>query len=162
MSSSDFRESLGMRLRRAYLSMHRTYNAHFAQYGATADQFVILTLLAEKDGIPQQELVRTACSDPNTITVMLRLLEKRGLIRRTSHSRDGRARCVYITPKGRTLQRKLDTGAEALHARLRRAVPAGDAGRALEHLQNIAQAMAPPPPRSRRRVAGRNTALAAS
>ncbi len=141
--------------------MHRTFNAHFAQYGATADQFVILTLLAEEDGVTQQELVRRAFSDPNTITVMLRLLEKRGLIRRLSHSHDGRARLVYLTPKGRALQRKLDTGAEALHAMLRKAVPAADAPRVREDLRRVAETMAPPPPRSRRRVADRSAAPAA-
>jgi DNA-binding MarR family transcriptional regulator len=157
VDSSSFRDGLGMRLRRAYLSMHRTFNAHFMQHSATADQFVILTLLAEGDGVTQQELVRTACSDPNTITVMLRLLEKRGLVRRTSHDQDGRARCVYITAKGRTLQRKLDSGAEVFHALLRSAVPAGNGKTLLEDLRRIAESMQPPPPRSRRRAAGQET-----
>ena len=113
-----FRESLGMRLRGAYLSMHRCFDARFTRLGATADQYVILTMLAEEDGIIQQELMRRVFSDPNTVSAMLGRLEKRGLIRRRAHDGDGRARCVYLTAKGRRLQRQLDESAKALHERL--------------------------------------------
>ncbi|MCI0460812.1 MAG: MarR family transcriptional regulator [Gemmataceae bacterium] len=102
-----FRDTLGMRLRGAYLTFHRMANAHFEQFGVTADQFVVLTLLAEEDGVTQREVVVRAFSDPNTIGEMLTRLEKKKLIRRERHSQDGRARCVYLTPKGRKMQRQL-------------------------------------------------------
>jgi DNA-binding MarR family transcriptional regulator len=102
-----FRDTFGMRLRGAYLTFHRFANAHFEQFGATADQFVILTLLAEEEGITQSEVVGRAFSDPNTVGEMLARLEKKGLVRRERHPRDGRARCVYLTPQGRKVQRQL-------------------------------------------------------
>ena len=71
---------IAMGLRAAYWSMHRQTNAHLAPQGATAEQFVVLALLAKEDGITQQELGRRATSDPNTIRAMLVLLEKRGLV----------------------------------------------------------------------------------
>jgi DNA-binding MarR family transcriptional regulator len=102
-----FRDTLGMRLRGAYLTFHRMANAHFEPFGVTADQFVALTLLAETDGITQRELVDLAYSDPNTIGEMLTRLEKKRFIRRERHPRDGRARCVFLTNKGRKVQRVL-------------------------------------------------------
>jgi DNA-binding MarR family transcriptional regulator len=96
-----------MRLRGAYLTFHRMANAHFEQFGVTADQFVVLTLLAAEDGVTQREVVEQAFSDPNTIGEMLTRLEKKKLILRERHPQDGRARCVYLTPKGRKLQRQL-------------------------------------------------------
>jgi DNA-binding MarR family transcriptional regulator len=96
-----------MRLRGAYLTFHRFANAHFEQFGVTSDQFVVLTLLAEQDGITQNEVVEQAFSDPNTIGAMLARLEKKDLIRRERHPHDGRARCVYLTLQGRKLQRQL-------------------------------------------------------
>ncbi len=102
-----FRETLGMRLRGAYLTFHRMANAHFEQFGVTADQFVVLTLLAEEDGITQREVVERAFSDPNTIGEMLTRLEKKKLVRRERHPQDGRARCVFLTPKGRKVQEQL-------------------------------------------------------
>src|SRR5262249_25509352 len=96
-----------MRLRGAYLTFHRMANAHFEQFGVTADQFVVLTLLAEEDGVTQRELVERAFSDANTIGEMLTRLEKKKLVRRERHPQDGRARCVLLTPKGRKVQQQL-------------------------------------------------------
>lgn len=138
-----FRESPGMRLRGAYLSMHRRFENQFLALGATADQFVVLTTLLEEDGIIQQELVRRVHSDPNTITGMLGRLEKRGLIRRVTPNGDGRTRCVFLTAKGARLQRKLDESAKTLHDRLRSSVNPDQMERLLKNLQAVAQAMAP-------------------
>lgn len=102
-----FGETLGMRLRGAYLTFHRLANAHFGPFGVTADQFVILTLLSEEDGLTQREVVERAFSDPNTIGEMLSRLEKKKLVRREPHPQDGRARCVFLTPKGRKVQKQL-------------------------------------------------------
>jgi DNA-binding MarR family transcriptional regulator len=96
-----------MRLRGAYLTFHRMANAHFEQFGVTADQFVVLTLLADGDGVTQRELVEQAFSDANTIGEMLTRLEKKQFVRRERHPRDGRARCVFLTPKGRKMQQQL-------------------------------------------------------
>src|SRR5262249_34457432 len=96
-----------MRLRGAYLTFHRMANAHFEQFGVTADQFVVLTLLAEEDGVTQRDLVEQAFSDANTIGEMLARLEKKQLVRRERHPKDGRARCVFLTPKGRKMQKHL-------------------------------------------------------
>ena len=102
-----FRDTLGMRLRGAYLTFHRMANAHFEPLGVTADQFVVLTLLAEEEGLTQREIVARAYSDPNTIGEMLTRLEGKKLVRRERHPTDGRARIVLLTPKGRALQKRL-------------------------------------------------------
>jgi DNA-binding MarR family transcriptional regulator len=139
-----FRQRLGMALRGAYLAMHRRFQAHFAPLGVTADQFVVLTLLAEEDGIIQRELVQRTCSDANTMTAILRLLEERGLIRRVPHERDRRARCVYLTDEGRELQRRLFASAEPLHRELREALEPEELTVVLRCLNRISEVMAPP------------------
>lgn len=136
-----FRCGLGMRLRAAYLSMHRTFQAHFAPFGVTADQFVVLSLLAEEDGIIQRELVRRTCSDANTITALLGLLERKRLISRVRHDNDGRARCIYLTAEGHTLQRKLARSSEHLHSRLHESVPPEELAHLLRCLERVAAAM---------------------
>jgi DNA-binding MarR family transcriptional regulator len=107
-----FRDTLGMRLRGAYLTFHRMANAHFEPLGVTADQFVVLTLLAEEEGLTQREIVARAYSDPNTVGEMLTRLEGKKLVRRERHPTDGRARIVLLTPKGRALQKRLWSGWE--------------------------------------------------
>lgn len=107
-----------MGLRAAYLSMHRQTDACPAKQGVTANQFVLLALLAEDDGITQQQLVKRASSDPNTIRAMLALLEKQGLVARDQHPDDRRARHIIITRKGRQTFKKLMGASEQLRERM--------------------------------------------
>jgi DNA-binding MarR family transcriptional regulator len=62
--------------------------------------------------------VERTASDPNTVTAILRLLERRGLVRREAHASDGRARCVFLTAQGRRVQRKLTSQADIMLAAL--------------------------------------------
>lgn len=120
-----------MLLRTAYLAVHRAADAVMARHGLTADQFVLLTLLAERDGVMQQDLVERSGSDPNTVRAMLVLLERRGLVRRRVHAQDGRARSVELTARGRSLQVELWKASETLRNQITAAIPAG-ARRAVE------------------------------
>ncbi len=137
-----FRDTPAMRLRAAYLTMHRQFQRLFRTQGTTADQFVLLTLLNEEDGITQKELVRRSFSDANTITAMLRRMERRGLIRRRPHARDGRAVCVHLTDAGRQLQRKLVEASREMHAIVEATLPPGQRGAILSWLATTAETMA--------------------
>src|SRR5919201_2385735 len=105
-------------LRAAYLALHRQTNDCLAKDGVTADQFVLLSALAEADAVTQQELVRRVSSDPNTVRAVLLLLEGRGLVAREPHPADGRALRVTLTAKGRRAFQKLWAKSEPLRARL--------------------------------------------
>ena len=131
-------------LRAAYLALHRQTNECFAKDGVTADQFVLLSALAEADAVTQQELVRRISSDANTVRAMLLLLEGRGLVARARHPSDGRARCVTLTVKGRQVFKKLWTKSEPLRARLLAAFRPDEVTALLGLLRRVAEVMAPP------------------
>src|SRR5271166_3878829 len=131
-------------LRAAYLALHRQTNACFAKDGVTADQFVLLAVLAEADAVTQQELVRRVGSDPSTIRAMLLLLEDRGLVAREGHPTDGRARCVTLTVKGRQVFKKLLTKSEPLRELLLGAFQPDEVTTLLGLLRRIADVMTPP------------------
>ena len=77
--TTRFAESFGIRLRRAYQSLHRRANAELRrQFDVTADQFVVLSLLADRDGVSQQEICSRCYSDPSTLGALVRLMEGRG------------------------------------------------------------------------------------
>lgn len=113
-----FLDTLGMRLRAAYLTFHRRANAHFEPFGMTADQFVVLSIVAEERGLTQREIVERASSDPNTIGAILLKLEDKGLVRRDDHPRDRRAYCVQVTDQGRKVYRQRTTGSQSLREEL--------------------------------------------
>ena len=114
-----------MWLRRAYQALHRRTNAELRRcFDVTADQFVVLSLLAEHDGVSQQELCADCCSDPSTMGELVRLMEARGWVRSEPDPEDARARKVRLTRHGRQLQKKLWTAAGRSFHRDLWAVPA--------------------------------------
>ncbi|GAB4244253.1 MAG: hypothetical protein Kow00109_20160 [Acidobacteriota bacterium] len=113
--------SVAMALRRAYRSLHRRTNQVLQRTGYTADQFVILSLLWEQDGVSQNDLVQRATSDPNTIRAILVLLEKKGLVQRRRDPKDARIRRVYLTDEGRRVYDALTVEIRPLHDLLRSA-----------------------------------------
>jgi hypothetical protein len=111
-------------LRGAYLAMYRSTNAHLARSGVTADQYVLLYVLAEGNALTQRDLARRSFSDPNTIRPMLKSLEGRGLLIRQQHPNDGRANCQV---NGQRLEdaEEIDRGKRAGPREIGSRIPAG-------------------------------------
>ncbi|HOW73779.1 MAG TPA: MarR family transcriptional regulator [Phycisphaerae bacterium] len=134
---------IAMALRTAYWAMHRRADTALSPHKVTANQFVLLALLAEQDGVTQQELVRRASSDANTIRAMLVLLENQGLVARRPHPTDGRARNVALTPKGRHRYVLLWNKSQDFRRRLIRLFTPGETDLLVEYLQRIAEGTHP-------------------
>jgi DNA-binding MarR family transcriptional regulator len=135
---------LAMRLRRAYLALHRRAGALLATAGATADQFVLLDALAAPEagaGVTQRQLSARSGSDANTVAAVVARLEQRGLLRRDPDARDGRARRVRLTPAGRRLHRRLLSASRGLHDRIRDALAPGRRRVVLSALTELTEAM---------------------
>ncbi len=136
--------NIAMALRAAYLTFHRQADAHFTGRGVTADQFVVLSALADGDAITQQDLVERVSSDPNTVRAMLLLLEGRGFLSRRRHPTDGRARSVVLTAKGRRMYDKLRVGSAPLRAQLLATFRPDEVKILLELLGRVAEVMTLP------------------
>lgn len=142
--TSSFAESFGIRLRRAYLALHRRANAELRrQFGVTADQFVVLSLLVEGDGVSQQELGNRCYSDPSTTGALVRLMEDRGWVWREPDPSDGRARRVHLTRTGRRLQGELwEAAALSFHQDLWSVIGSDDEERTVfDALDRVVKAM---------------------
>lgn len=135
---------LAMRLRVAYLALHRKTNAAVARSGLTADQFVLLTALAEGDGVTQKGLANRIGSDPNTMSEMLARLESKGLVERARHAADGRARCVTLTSRGRQVQASLWEASAPLREGLETLFPTEGLESLVRGLERVALAMGAP------------------
>jgi len=141
---------LAMALRRAYLAMHRRTDAALARHGVTADQFVLMSALADGHAVTQRELAARTASDPNTVRAMLLLLEKRGLVARTPHPSDGRARTVALTPAGKKAYRSLWTASETVRELLTGGVEPHTLEAVTEMLEQLTLALALPSATARR------------
>jgi len=79
-------------------------NLLIGQYNITSPQMTLLTtiywLIQNKRDPIQVAVADTAKMDKMTTSTVLRTLQKKGLITRTEHSKDTRAKVVHLTEKG--------------------------------------------------------------
>ncbi len=83
--------------------------------GLTPPQYVVLGALAERDRRPLKELADAALCSPATITGIVDVLERRGLVRRQPNPEDRRSLLVALTEEGRVLQTSTPSLDEMLH-----------------------------------------------
>ena len=75
--------------------------------GITADQWMILNMLYEQDGISQFEIGKIASKDAPTVTRIIDLLVDKDLLHRSPDPADRRRFKIHLTTKGKNKYRKL-------------------------------------------------------
>lgn len=80
----------------------------FAALGLSEGQPKVLAHLLWEEGIPQKELAKRCGVEPATMTVLLRRMKERGLVRKEQVRVSGgkRAFQVYLTARGREVGEK--------------------------------------------------------
>jgi DNA-binding MarR family transcriptional regulator len=101
------RDNLGFLLAKASQRWNELLYAHFSErgYGEVRPAYGSLLLpLFEEDGLRMGELARRARLAKQTMTTMVRLLERDGLVRREPDPGDGRANLVYLTERAQSFR----------------------------------------------------------
>ena len=100
-------ESIGFLVHQADLYLVNHQLSLFKLHHVTAEQWKVLSLLVETDGLTQRELARKNSKDPTTLVRILDKMEKKGLVERRHHPGDRRVFRITLTTKGRKLQERL-------------------------------------------------------
>jgi DNA-binding MarR family transcriptional regulator len=87
-----------------------------ADLGLTPPQFGVLTMIAAYPGHSSADLARVALLTPQTLSVIIKNLERDGAILRTPHAVHGRVQCLALTDNGRTLLAKARARVQKLEA----------------------------------------------
>src|SRR3954454_10080527 len=85
---------LGEKSRRNFIELLEPHGFHPREFG-------LMTVVAKRPGITQQDLAALARVDPSTMVALLDDLEKRGLAERRVDPDDRRRRAVHLTDEGR-------------------------------------------------------------
>lgn len=73
----------------------------------TREQWIIIKLLWEKNGVSQQELANNLLKNKASITSLIENLEKKEFVIRRINSYDKRSKMVFLTDKGRQLRERV-------------------------------------------------------
>jgi len=103
---TEFLESLiGYNARRASLAVIEVFMEAMTPFQLRPTDFSVLSLVAHNPGITSRQLCTTLGILPPNLVGLLNMLEKRELIRREPHPRDGRALGLHLTGSGDKLVR---------------------------------------------------------
>ena len=129
------------RMRRAFLSICRCGDTLFNPYGITTDQYGLMLTVYREPGIRQADIGNNIFAEPNTITAMLALLEKRGILRRRPSPVDGRTRLVYLTKRGEMMTQRLSEESVEMRRLLYECFAGSRGDEALKILDRVSEEM---------------------
>ncbi|OPA80979.1 MarR family transcriptional regulator [Paenibacillus selenitireducens] len=103
----ELEKYIGVVVHRADLKLNNFYQKVVNPFDITVDQWEILVILWEKEGITQKDLAERLYKDQTNIARMLFKLEKKGFVHRVTHETDRRSLRVYLTAKGRDIKEEI-------------------------------------------------------
>ena len=108
------------------------------RFDLTPLQYAVLQTLADSGPQDQVTLSGATAMDRTTITVVVRKLEQRGLLRRSPSERDGRAKIISLTLDGEALLKTVRPAVDAAQRRMVAPLTVAEAARLLQLLDKLA------------------------
>ncbi|CAN5513076.1 MarR family transcriptional regulator [soil metagenome] len=135
---TSYLESLvGYNARRAALAVIEVFLERMAVYDLRPVDFSVLSLITHNPGITSRQLCSTLSILPPNLVGMINALEKRELISRRPHPRDGRAMGLHLTPTGQKLVRDAEQTAAELESEVAGRLTATERKTLMRLLQKI-------------------------
>jgi DNA-binding MarR family transcriptional regulator len=119
-------KSIGYQVRLAHRALDRLLSARLAEHGLKTGYWYYLRVLWSEEGVTQKHLSDRINVKENTTVAMILGMEKDGLVVRERHATDRRKMNVFLTEKGRDLQRRLLPVANEINQMARQEIPAED------------------------------------
>jgi DNA-binding MarR family transcriptional regulator len=126
IDTSYLESLLGYNARRAALAVIEVFLERMAPYELRPVDFSVLSLVTHNPGITSRQLCTTLGILPPNLVGMIASLEKRALIERRPHPRDGRAMGIHLTQAGQKMMRDAEKTAAALEADVASRLTAGE------------------------------------
>ncbi|NPD43986.1 MULTISPECIES: MarR family winged helix-turn-helix transcriptional regulator [unclassified Lentimicrobium] len=96
----------------------REYQPYLDQLKITYPQYLVLMILWEEDGMPVNDIAKKLILNTNTITPLLKRMEKQGLVERERSKQDERKVIIKLSNQGFDLQEKAKSIPEDLSKKL--------------------------------------------
>jgi DNA-binding MarR family transcriptional regulator len=128
---------VGYNARRAALAVISQFLEEMAVYDLRPVDFSALSLITHNPGITSRQLCTTLGIQAPNIVAMVNSFEKRGLIARHAHPRDGRAFGLMLTAEGKALMAKAEKTATTLEVRVSEKLSADERKTMIQLLKKI-------------------------
>lgn len=112
---NSFDDLIGRGVTQTSRNIVRALSVSLKDYGITPEQWTVIKNLARQDGITQKALSLSTGKDQATLTRILHLIEKKGLIERRNNLHDRRSYLIHLTEEGRQMENALYPAVESLY-----------------------------------------------
>ncbi|MEV6417778.1 MarR family transcriptional regulator [Kribbella sp. NPDC051718] len=134
-------EAVGYVLKRAATALRTAMDAALRPLDLTVPQYSCLEVLSQHPGLSNAELARAVFVTRQSMNLVLRGLQDRGLITRPTTAPHGRALPTKLTPAGRKQLKAASTAVRAVEARMLEPFTAPQQTRLLHDLRLCIQAL---------------------
>lgn len=114
----DLNQSVGYVLKQVQTALHTAMDGVLRPLGLTVAQYACLELLGQDPGLSNSELARRAFVTRQSMNLVLRRLQERGLLARPDHPSHGRELPTELTRAGQATLRKASVAVRAVEQRL--------------------------------------------
>jgi DNA-binding MarR family transcriptional regulator len=114
----DLDRSVGYVLKQVQASLHTAMDGVLRPLGLTVAQYACLELLGQHPGLSNAELARHAFVTRQSMNLVLRRLQERGLLTRPDHAAHGRALPTRLTRAGQSTLREASVAVRAVEQQL--------------------------------------------
>jgi homoprotocatechuate degradation regulator HpaR len=119
-----FHRSLPMQLMRARESVLQRFRPRLRAKGVSEQQWRVIRVLAEDDWVDMRELAARCNILPASLSRMVPLMERMGLVQRKPDAKDQRRNRVALSAKGRTLFSTTAVESERIYEEIAQAIGA--------------------------------------
>ncbi|HVV89136.1 MAG TPA: MarR family transcriptional regulator [Solirubrobacterales bacterium] len=139
--SSPVEARVGYALKRAQAALRATMDETLRPLGLTVAQYSCLQLIGERPGISSAELARGMFVSRQSMNLVLRGLQERGLVERPSTAPQARSLPARLTPAGRRLAKRADELVAGIEAQMVATLPPAQQSQLLAGLTACAEAL---------------------
>jgi DNA-binding MarR family transcriptional regulator len=105
-------------LRKFYVRTQRMIDRLGAPYGLSAARMVLMSYIAERDGVRSADIIKTFDLAPRTVTEAIDAMEADGHVVRRADPSDRRAKVLSLTSAGRKLLDRVEPVRERMRGQL--------------------------------------------
>jgi DNA-binding MarR family transcriptional regulator len=114
----DLNQSVGYVLKQVQASLHTAMDGVLRPLDLTVAQYACLELLGQHPGLSNSELARRAFVTRQSMNLVLRRLQERGVLTRPEHAAQGRALPTKLTRAGQTKLRRASVAVRTVEQQL--------------------------------------------
>ncbi|WP_214854678.1 MarR family winged helix-turn-helix transcriptional regulator [Exiguobacterium sp. s166] len=103
----ELQNLIGYLVHRTDVKMTNYFTKQLKPYDITPEQWSIISVLNDQNGLTQKELAEAIDRDQTTVARMIHSMEKKEFVKKVFNDKDKRSHYIFLTEKGEHIKNKI-------------------------------------------------------